>query len=67
MKEVDLAAVLRRNPLARRDQQAMKDAQAAIKQRRKAGFFGKTYDLDPPIGGSRRGILHGMLRFGKLA
>jgi hypothetical protein len=62
MKQIDVRDMLARNPAAKRDGEAIRLAQQAIKERRKAGFKGKTYDLAPPIGGGRRGSIRTIRR-----
>jgi hypothetical protein len=54
MKQVDIAAIIASNPKAARDSSTIKAAQAAIRDRRKAGFAAKEYGLAPAIGTAKR-------------
>lgn len=56
MKKQQIDRILRANPAAARDSGMITEARKAIKERRKAGYDGKGYDLEPGYG-SKTGLL----------
>ena len=50
MKQKEIGRIIRANPAAARDAATIVEARKAIKERRKAGYAGKGYDLAPTYG-----------------
>ncbi|HEY2010353.1 MAG TPA: hypothetical protein VGH23_15295 [Rhizomicrobium sp.] len=56
MKQKEIDRLLRANPAAARDSSKIMEARKAIKERRKAGYAGKGYDLAPSYGSKSGGL-----------